>query len=82
MVTVPAQSFRAPTRSPLIAAARCMPGVWAVLVSSASPGTTRTPPVRQSGAGSPLARMASQVCMTATLRRDRPVIDASGGGGQ
>ena len=32
----------------MIAAARCMPGVCGVLVSSASPGITRTPSVRQS----------------------------------
>lgn len=43
IVTVPAQSFWAPTRAKLMAAARDMPGVWAVLVSRLSAGTTQTP---------------------------------------
>src|SRR4051812_38360923 len=43
MCTVPAHSFWAPTRARVIAAARSMPGVCAVLVSSEPPGTTRTP---------------------------------------
>ena len=54
MLTVPAQIFCAPTRAALIAAARFMPGVCAVLGSSWSPLMTRTPLCRQStvpGAG-------------------------------
>src|SRR5690348_18249021 len=43
MCTVPAQIFCAPTRAKLIAAARFMPGVCGVLVSSWSPGITLTP---------------------------------------
>src|ERR1700733_13228398 len=43
MWTVPAQIFCAPTRAKLIAAARFMPGVCGVLVSSWSPGITLTP---------------------------------------
>src|SRR4029078_7693971 len=43
MCTVPAQIFCAPTRAKLIAAARFMPGVCGVLVSSWSPGMTLTP---------------------------------------
>src|SRR5437773_3396975 len=48
MWTVPAQIFCAPTRAKLIAAARFMPGVCGVLVSSWSPGMTLTPWVFQS----------------------------------
>src|SRR5947199_6601165 len=48
MWTVPAQIFCAPTRAKLIAAARFMPGVCGVLVSSWSPGMTLTPCVFQS----------------------------------
>ena len=48
MCTVPAQIFCAPTRAALIAAARFMPGVCAVLGSSWSPLITRTPLCRQS----------------------------------
>src|SRR5262249_23989713 len=48
MVTVPAYSFSAPTRAWEMAAARHMPGVCAVLLSSALPGITRTPSLRQS----------------------------------
>src|SRR5205823_9071821 len=48
MWTVPAQIFCAPTRAKLIAAARFMPGVCGVLVSSWSPGMTLTPLVFQS----------------------------------
>jgi hypothetical protein len=47
---VPAQIFCAPTRAALIAAARFMPGVCAVLLSSWSPLITRTPFSRQSTA--------------------------------
>src|SRR4051794_31475354 len=43
MLTVPAQIFCAPTRAKLIAAARFMPGVCAVLVSRELPGITFTP---------------------------------------
>src|SRR6185437_16562798 len=48
IVTVPAQSFCAPARAWVMAAARFMPGVCAVLVSSSLPFTTRTPSCRQS----------------------------------
>src|SRR5229473_3382176 len=48
MVTVPAHSFRAPARARSIAAARDMPGVWAVFGSSSSEWTMRTPCSRQS----------------------------------
>jgi hypothetical protein len=48
MTTVPAQSFSAPARAVVIAAARFMPVVWGVFVSSSSPRTTRTPFNRQS----------------------------------
>src|SRR5437879_1541701 len=48
MWTVPAQIFCAPTRAKLIAAARFIPGVCGVLVSSWSPGMTLTPLVFQS----------------------------------
>src|SRR5216683_4773278 len=48
MWSVPAQIFCAPTRAKLIAAARFMPGVCGVLVSSWSPGMTLTPLVFQS----------------------------------
>src|SRR5713226_5761914 len=48
MWTVPAQIFCAPTRAKLIAAARFMPGVCGVLVSSWSPEMTLTPLVFQS----------------------------------
>src|SRR6185295_17871920 len=50
MWTVPAQIFCAPTRAKLIAAARFIPGVCGVLVSSWSPGMTLTPLVFQSTA--------------------------------
>jgi hypothetical protein len=43
MTTVPAQSFSAPARACVIAAARFMPGVCAVLMSSSFECTTRTP---------------------------------------
>src|ERR1700691_4571827 len=43
MTTVPAHSFSAPARAWVIAAARFMPGVWAVLMSSSLERTTRTP---------------------------------------
>src|ERR1700733_10825331 len=43
MLTVPAHIFCAPTRAKLIAAARFIPGVCGVLVSSWSPGITLTP---------------------------------------
>src|SRR6185436_19261084 len=43
MTTVPAQSFSAPMRAWVMAAARFMPGVCAVLMSSWSEWTTRTP---------------------------------------
>src|SRR3954471_17869906 len=43
MTTVPAQSFSAPVRALVMAAARFMPGVCAVLASSSLPLTTRTP---------------------------------------
>src|SRR5689334_17237989 len=43
MTTVPAQSFSAPARACVIAAARFMPGVCAVLTSSSFARTTRTP---------------------------------------
>src|SRR3954470_11632293 len=43
MTTVPAQSFSAPARAWVMAAARFMPGVWAVLMSSSLAWTTRTP---------------------------------------
>src|SRR5664279_3584699 len=49
MVTVPAHSFCDPTRWCVIAAARFMPGVCGVFVSSAWAGMTTTPCVRQSG---------------------------------
>src|SRR6516162_3669710 len=53
MLTVPAQIFWAPTRARLIAAARFMPGVWAVFTSRELAGITRTPWVFQStGCGS------------------------------
>src|SRR5689334_17014558 len=48
MCTVPAHSFWAPTRAKLLAAARFMPGVCAVFVSSWSAGITRTPSCFQS----------------------------------
>src|SRR4029434_10180905 len=47
ITTVPAQSFSAPARAWVIAAARFMPGVCGVLVSSSSAWTTRTPWCRQ-----------------------------------
>src|SRR5258708_5741836 len=43
MTTVPAQSFSAPVRAWVMAAARFMPGVCAVLMSSSPDLTTRTP---------------------------------------
>src|SRR5437016_10229639 len=43
MTTVPAQSFSAPARALVIAAARFIPGVCAVLTSSSFACTTRTP---------------------------------------
>src|SRR3954470_9509985 len=43
MTTVPAQSFSAPARAWGMAAARFMPGVCAVLMSSSLAWTTRTP---------------------------------------
>jgi hypothetical protein len=48
MSTVPAQSFSAPARAVVMAAARVMPGVCGVSVSSSPDRTTRTPLVRQS----------------------------------
>ena len=48
MVTVQAHSFWAPTRAKLMAAARFIPGVCAVLVSSDPAGMTRTPSCLQS----------------------------------
>ncbi len=52
------QSFSAPARARLMAVARFMPGVWAVLGSSSSPGTTFHAVSRQStlpGAGASCA---------------------------
>src|SRR5689334_3648032 len=49
MCTVPAHSFCAPVRAKVIAAWRSMPGVCAVLASSLSAGTTRTPSCFQGG---------------------------------
>src|SRR3984885_5345536 len=46
MTTVPAHSFSAPARAWVIAAARFIPGVWAVLMSSSLERTTRTPSSR------------------------------------
>src|ERR1700694_900973 len=43
MTTVPAQSLSAPARAWVMAAARFMPGVCAVLMSSSLEWTTRTP---------------------------------------
>src|SRR5258706_5303047 len=43
ITTVPAQSFSAPARAFVIAAARLMPGVWGVLMSNSFACTTRTP---------------------------------------
>src|SRR6266446_1785239 len=43
MTTVPAHSFSAPARAWVMAAARFMPGVCAVLTSSSFACTTRTP---------------------------------------
>src|SRR5437773_10371059 len=43
ITTVPAQSFSAPARAAVIAAARFMPGVCGVLTSSSLACTTRTP---------------------------------------
>src|SRR5260221_749644 len=43
ITTVPAQSFSAPARACVMAAARFIPGVWAVLTSSSFEWTTRTP---------------------------------------
>src|SRR5215510_875542 len=43
ITTVPAQSFSAPARARVIAAARFMPGVCGVLMSSSFECTTRTP---------------------------------------
>src|ERR1700722_11461340 len=43
MTTVPAHNFSAPARAWVMAAARFMPGVWAVLMSSSFERTTRTP---------------------------------------
>ena len=48
IVTVPAQIFSAPARAWLIAVARFMPGVCAVLGSRALPGMTLTPWIFQS----------------------------------
>src|SRR5258705_12433496 len=48
MITVPAHSFCEPTRAKFTAAARSMPGVWGVLLSSRSLLMTRTPSLRQS----------------------------------
>src|SRR5579864_4169008 len=59
MRTVPAQIFCAPTRAKLIAAARFIPGVCGVLVSSWSPGMTFTPWVFQS---MPLVSWWSLIC--------------------
>src|SRR5579884_751350 len=49
MVAVPAQSFSAPARARLMAAARVMPGVCGVLASSCPALTMRTPCCFQSG---------------------------------
>src|SRR3954464_8101153 len=46
-MTVPAQSFSAPARAAVIAAARFMPGDCGVFTSSSSACTTRTPRSRQ-----------------------------------
>src|ERR1700722_7894100 len=48
MITVPAQSFCEPTRAKFTAAARSMPGVCGVFLSSRSLLMTRTPSLRQS----------------------------------
>src|SRR4051794_3892101 len=56
MSTVPAQSFSAPARAVVMAAARVMPGVCGVLESSSPARTTRTPLVRQSVAMATVSR--------------------------
>src|SRR5450755_3919602 len=48
MMTVPAHNFCEPTRAKFTAAARSMPGVCGVLLSSRSLLMTRTPSSRQS----------------------------------
>src|SRR5882724_8895310 len=54
MMTVPAQIFCEP-RAAFTAAARSMPGVWAVLLSSRSLLMTLTPSMRQSRFGVSIA---------------------------
>src|SRR6267378_8210118 len=60
MTTVPAQSFSAPARAWVMAAARFMPGVCGVLTSSSLEWTTRTPSYFHLGLGSLIASL--RVC--------------------
>src|SRR5439155_23546413 len=71
MWTVPAQIFCAPTRAKLIAAARFMPGVCGVLVSSWSPGMTLTPWVFQSIGPLSCCSLISLFLKLASFSRDR-----------
>src|ERR1700690_2460028 len=80
MRTVPAYNFFDPTRRKSIAAARSMPGVWAVLVSSRSLPMTRTPSVRQSGICTMLTRgvLAAERVSDRDDQRLRTEADARG----
>src|SRR5881628_2131399 len=71
IVTVPAQSFRAPARAKSIAAARLMPGVWGVFGSSSCARTTRTPPCFQSWLIAPPNRLALRFVVPAGEDRAR-----------
>src|SRR5438067_1767742 len=89
MVTVPAQSFCAPALAWLIAAARLMPGVCRVLVSSSPARTIRTPCVRQSGcplltvsallSQRPLLASRQHLCHTPQRQVDAPAARDQGG---
>src|SRR5216684_6254412 len=71
MWTVPAQIFCAPTRAKLIAAARFIPGVCGVLVSSWSPGITLTPLVFQSIAPLSCRSLIASLLVTRQLQKGK-----------
>src|SRR5215203_3284797 len=66
MSTVPAHSLSAPARALVMAAARVMPGVWGVSVSSSPDRTIRTPWARQS------IGMVASISQHACLPAHRP----------
>src|ERR1700722_110372 len=70
MTTVPAHNFSAPARAWVMAAARFMPGVWAVLMSSSLARTTHPEAVEPpSGVAAFVHGYFSATCFRASAAR-------------